>query len=67
MTRSEITAELRRMSGGGLITLKEVCRFVRDSNTYRVRKKYLDGLESCGGYYLVTDVAGAIKKKAEKR
>lgn len=65
MTRTEIAAELRKLSGGGLITPKEVSRFVRDSNTYRVRKKYLDGLESCNGHYLVTDVARRIKENAK--
>ena len=66
MTRSEIAAELRKMSGGGLITLREVCRFVRDSNTYRVRKQYLSGLESCNGHYLVSDVAKRISEKKRR-
>ena len=65
MTRSEIASELRKISGGGLITTKEVCRFVRDSNSYRVKKRYLAGLESCNGHYLVTDVAKRIKEGAK--
>ena len=65
MTRTEIAAELRKLSGGGLITPKEVSKFVRDSNTYRVKKRYLEGLESCRGHYLVTDVARRIKEDAK--
>ena len=66
MTRGEIASELRRISGGGLITLKEVSAFVRDSNTARVRKMYLSGLESCQGHYLVSDVARRIKEKSRR-
>lgn len=66
MTRTEIATELRRLSGGGLITTKEICRFVRDSNTYRVRKRYLSGLESCNGHYLVTDVAKRIQERTRR-
>ena len=67
MTRAEIASELRKMSGGGLVTVREVCRFVRDSNTYRVRNRYLKGLESVNGHYLVTDVARRISQNLDRR
>ena len=63
MNSTDIATELRKMSGGGLITLAEVSRFVRDKNKARVKSNYLTGLESCGGKYLVTDVAKNIKHK----
>jgi len=66
MTRTEIAAELRRISGGGLITAREVGVFIRDSNPSRVREKCLKGLEAYDGkYYLVTDVAARIKERSK--
>lgn len=66
MTRGEIAAELRKMSGGGLITLKEVSMFVRDSNTSRVKKTYLSGLESISGHYYIGDVARRLHEKRRR-
>ena len=66
MTRGEIANELRRLSGGGLVTLKEISLFVRDSNTSRVKKMYLSGLESVSGHYYVGDVARRIHEKRRR-
>lgn len=63
MNRTEIAAELRTLSKGGLISAREVGIFVRDSNVSRVRNRYLQGLESCRGRYMVSDVAKRLQKE----
>lgn len=63
MNRTQIVDELRALSGGGLITAKEVGMYVRDKNTTRVREKYLKGLESIRGKYSVIDVSRRLQKE----
>ena len=41
MNSTDIAAELRKMSGGGLITLAEVSRFVRDKNKASIFKGFI--------------------------
>ena len=65
MTRTDIAAELRIISGSGTVKVSHVCRFVGDKDRYRVKRKYLDGLENINGRYLVTDVAKRIKAFAD--
>ena len=62
MNRTTITDDLRKMTGGGLITAREVGQYVRDSNVTRVRRRYLDGLESIRGKYVIADVAMRLQK-----
>lgn len=63
MNTNEIARELRLISGGGLISAKEVGAFVRDKNSSRVRAKYLKDLENLSGKYLITDVAKVLRKE----
>ena len=64
MTKSDIASELRRFTGKGLITARELSRFVGDSNPQRVRRKFLMDLERIGQGYLITDVAERLKEGA---
>ena len=66
MTRTDIAAELRIISGSGTVKVGHVCTFVGDSDRYRVKRKFLDGLENINGRYLVTDVAKRIKAYADE-
>jgi hypothetical protein len=66
MTRTDIAAELRIISGSGTVKVGHVCTFVGDRNRHRVKGKYLAGLENINGRYLVTDVAKRIKAFAER-
>lgn len=65
MTRTDIAAELRRISGSGTVRVGHVCEFIGDKDKYRTKQKYLVGLESINGRYLVTDVAKRLKEAAE--
>lgn len=62
MNRTTITDDLRHMTGGGLITAREVGQYVRDTNITRVRRRYLDGLECIRGKYAITDVAKRLQQ-----
>lgn len=65
MSAKEIAAEMRRQyPGKGFVTQSEIAAFIGEKNQYRVKKKYLTGLEALGGKrYLVTDVAKALDEK----
>lgn len=64
MTRTDISAELRRVTEGqAFITVTQLARALGEKNTSRVKTKYLEGLESVNGkYYLITEVADALKR-----
>ena len=65
MTAKEITRELYGLTGKRpFITVRELCTVVGDSNPYRVKKKYLDGLEKVGKGYFVPEVAERLKEAA---
>lgn len=73
MTRSDIAAELRRYTGSGTVTVTELCGFLGQKNTTRVKRKYLqdDPDSQCpvvraigGKRYLVTDVAIRLMEDA---
>lgn len=66
MTQTDIAKELRIISGSGTVKVGHVCRFIGDKDRYRVKQKYLAGLENINGRYLVTDVAKRIKAFAER-
>ena len=64
MIRTDITKALRRFTGGETITAKELSAFLKEKNVYRVKQKYLVGLEAIGGrVYLITEVAERLKEK----
>ena len=65
MTKTELAKEITRANGGSpLIKLSKIAELVGDSNTQRVKKTYLDGLETIGKCYFVPEVAEALKGKA---
>ena len=64
MIRTDIAKELRRFTGRGTIKAKEVADFLGEKNVYRVKQKYLTGLEAIGGRaYLITEVAERLKEQ----
>ena len=66
MIRTDITKALRRYTGRETITAKEVAEFLCEKNVYRVKQKYLTGLEAIGGrVYLITEVAERMKERCE--
>ena len=64
MNRTDIAAELRRISGAGTVKVGHVCQFIGDKDQYRVKRKYLAGLQNISGRYLVTDVAQRLMENA---
>lgn len=67
MTRGEIAADLRRHTGGGMITPGQLTAWLgMASNTsWRVSAKYLKGLEHVGNRYFIPEVADRIKNEME--
>lgn len=45
MTRTEIAKDLRQFTGAGVITPKQLAAYLGVKTIWRVREKYLDGLE----------------------
>ena len=65
MNRTEIAADLRRHTGGGMITAKQLAEFMGLKKADRVAELYLRGLERIGNRYFVTDVAARLKDACE--
>ena len=65
MNRTEIAADLRRFTGGGMITAKQLADFMGLKKAERVAELYLRGLERIGHRYFVTDVAKRLKENCE--
>lgn len=65
MTRTDIANELRRYTGAGMITPKQLAAFIGVKSVWRVSEKYLSGLEHVGNRYLITEVAERIKNETE--
>lgn len=65
MTRTDIAAALRQYTGAGMITPKQLADFLGVKTVWRVREKYLKGLEHVGGRYLIIDVARRIKEECK--
>ncbi len=63
MTRSEIAKDLRQFTGAGVITPKQLADFLGVKTIWRVREKYLSGLEHLGNAYLITEVAARLKEE----
>lgn len=62
MTRTEIAADLRRHTGGGMITAKQLAEWLGLKQSQRVADLYLRGLEHIGQRYLITEVAQRLKE-----
>ena len=66
MTKTELAKEITRANGGSpLIKLSKIAELVGDKNAQRVKRTYLDGLETIGKCYFVPEVAEALKSKAK--
>ena len=65
MTRTEIAADLRKYTGGGMITAAQLAGFMGLKKSQRVADLYLRGLERIGNRYFVTDVAARLKDACE--
>lgn len=65
MTRTEIAADLRRHTGGGMITAKQLAEWLGLKKAQRVADLYLRGLEHIGQRYLITEVAQRLKESCE--
>lgn len=63
MTRTDIANALQKSAGGqAFITAKQLAIALGEKNMYRVKQKYLSGLEAVGGNrYLITEVAEQLK------
>ena len=66
MTKTELAREITRANGGSpLIKLSKIAEFVGDKNAQRVKRTYLEGLETIGKLYFVPEVAEALKRNAK--
>lgn len=65
MTRTEIARDLRQFTGAGVITPKQLAAYLGVKTVWRVREKYLSGLEHLGNAYLITEVAARMKEEME--
>ena len=65
MTRADIAKDLRRHTGAGMITPQQLAAFLGVKAIWRVKEKYLKGLEHVGNRYLITEVAERIKNATE--
>lgn len=63
MNRSEIANDLRRYTNAGMISAKELAAFMNKKSVWRVKQKYLTGLERVGQKYFISDVAQRLKEK----
>lgn len=65
MTRTEIAADLRRHTGSGWITPRQLADWFGAKAVWRVSERYLKGLEHIGHRYLIIEVAGRIKEECQ--
>jgi len=65
MTRTEIAADLRKYTGGGMISAGQLAAFMGLKKAQRVAELYLRGLEHVGNRYFITDVAERLKDACE--
>ena len=68
MNRNDICAELRRVAEGqAFITCAQLSKALGIKHTEIVKREYLTGLEAINGkYFLIREVADAIKKKCRR-
>jgi len=63
MTANQIARSMERINDSPFIKLKDIARMVGDSNTQKVKRTYLDGLQNLNGRYFVPEVAERIKER----
>jgi hypothetical protein len=64
MTKAEISKALRVSAGSqAFITATQLARVLGQKNSYRVKKKYLEGLEHVNGLYFIPEVSGRIMEE----
>ena len=63
MTKSELAKSMQQVYGSPLIKLARIADMVGDSNTQRVKRKYLTGLKQINGRYFIPEVAERIIEK----
>ena len=63
MTTKELSRAMERITGSPFIKIGEISKMVGDTKTTRVKKTYLEGLESFNGRYFIPEVAERIKEK----
>lgn len=65
MTTKELEkAMISANAGSPFIKIGTLCDFLGDHDRYRVRKKYLLGLEMIGKCYFIPDVAAALRERS---
>lgn len=63
MTTKELARSMERINGSPFIKIGEIARMVGDRTTSRVKRNYLQGLESFNGRYFIPEVAERIKER----
>lgn len=67
MTQAELSKELRGAAGDRVfITATQLSRAMGRSDTYKVKQKYLVGLDHVGGMYFIPDVSKRIMKEVAR-
>lgn len=61
MTKAELTQDMRRFTGAGVITATQLARYLGKKNVDRERKRFLKGLHPVvGKSYYIPEVAESI-------
>lgn len=61
MTKTDLTRDMRTFTGAGVISAKELTKYLGYSNPHRVKEKFLSGLSPVADKkYFIPDVADAI-------
>lgn len=63
MTAAELARSMERIHGSPFIKIGDIARMVGDCTTSRVKRNYLQGLESFNGHYFIPEVAERIKER----
>ena len=63
MTATDIARSMERITGSPFIKIGEIARMVGDNKTTRVKRNYLQGLQSFNGHYFIPEVAQRIKER----
>lgn len=67
MTKIELSRDMRRATGGGLITRAGLARYMGITDAHNV-DRFLSGLEAVAGkYYYIPDVAARLCEAKETR
>ncbi len=66
MDKTSIKREMQMFVGGGsYITVRELSKFLGQTNDSRVKNRYLRGLERIGKSYFIPDVAERLNNTKE--